>query len=74
MSPVADAVARFALAIDDHDWDTVTRCLGGTYRIRLRRVDDRWRITGLALHTRWQTGDGELLARAAARAGARATP
>ncbi len=43
--------------------------VGGTYRIELRRVADGWRITALTLDTRWQTGDGDLLARAAARSG-----
>jgi hypothetical protein len=41
--------------------------VGGTYRLVLRRVGDRWRIVGLTLDTRWQTGDPALLQRAAAR-------
>jgi hypothetical protein len=41
--------------------------LGGTYRIELDRVDGGWRIVALTLDTRWQTGDGALLQRAAAR-------
>jgi hypothetical protein len=163
MTPVADLIARFALALDDRDWDAVTRCLagtvrrdyqsltgvapddiagpdlvaewraaltgldghqhllglpvvdvhgdgdgerdadshgereregvqahaavhvvgthildgdpgspwvvGGTYRFALRGDGDGWRITALTLDTRWQTGDGALLARAAARQG-----
>lgn len=32
MSAVADALARFVLAIDDHDWDTVTAALADTVR------------------------------------------
>jgi len=148
VNAVTDLLARFTLAVDDHDWDGVTRCLadtvrrdyrsltgaepgdiagpdlvaewrealswldshqhlvgpavvdidgesgaraavhilathvldgdpgspwvvGGTYRIELRRVAEEWRITALTLDTRWQTGDGELLARAAARPGMR---
>jgi SnoaL-like domain len=43
--------------------------VGGTYRFELRREDGRWRIAGLTLDTRWQTGDGALLQRAAAQAG-----
>ena len=146
MNAVTDLLARFTLALDDHDWDGVTRCLagtvrrdyrsltgaepddiagpdlvaewrgalrgldshqhllgppvvdvdgddraraavhvigthvlagdpgspwvvGGTYRIGLRRIGGEWRIAALTLDTRWQTGDGGLLERAAARAG-----
>lgn len=46
--------------------------VGGTYRIVLRRIDDRWRITAITLDTRWQTGDRTVLERAAARAAGRA--
>jgi hypothetical protein len=148
MSPVTqviDRIARFILAVDDHDWAGVTSCLGttvrrdyrsltgaapdeiggpelvaewegalrgldahqhllgapvvdvdgsgdeaqaaahvigthvldgdpgspwvvgGTYRFALRRIGDRWWIVALTLDTRWQTGDGTLLQRAAAR-------
>ncbi len=145
MSAVTDVIARFAVAIDDHDWAGVTSCLadevrrdyssltgtapdliagpdlvaewaavlegldahqhliglpmaeidgtearaaahvvgthvldgdpdspwvvGGTYRFVLRRTadDDRWQIAALTLDTRWQTGDGAVLQRAAAR-------
>jgi SnoaL-like domain len=42
--------------------------VGGTYRFGLRRIDGRWRIVALTLDTRWQTGDGAVLQRAAARA------
>jgi SnoaL-like domain len=140
MSSVEDTLARCFLALDDHDWDGVTACLGervrrdytslfggepdepagpdlvaewrgvltgldshqhllgaplvtvdgdearaaahvvgthildgdpgspwvvgGTYRFALRRDGGRWRIVGLTLDTRWQTGDGGLLERA----------
>jgi hypothetical protein len=142
---IADALARFAMAVDEHDWDTVAALLddtvrrdyrsltgaapdeiagaalaaewagalegldghqhllglpvieagadaalavahvigthvldgdpgspwtvGGTYRFALRRAEGGWRIAGLTLDTRWQTGDGALLRRAAAQAG-----
>ena len=39
--------------------------VGGTYRFRLRRDGERWRIVALTLDTRWQTGDSGLLGRAA---------
>jgi hypothetical protein len=39
--------------------------VGGTYRVVLRRLDGRWRITALTLDTRWQTGDAAVLQRAA---------
>ena len=143
MSLVADTLARFILAIDDHDWDTVVGLLadtvrrdyrslsgaepgdisgpelaaewksvlagldahqhllglpvvelegdearaaahvigthvldgdpgspwvvGGTYRFALDRRAGAWRITALTLDTRWQTGDGALLRRAASQ-------
>jgi SnoaL-like domain len=143
MSTVQDTLARFVLALDDHDWEEVTSCLaetvrrdyqslfgaepdeisgpalvaewksaisgltahqhllgppvvsvegdearaaahvvgthvldgdlgspwvvGGTYRFELRRVAGRWRIAAVTLDTRWQTGDGAILERAAAR-------
>ena len=41
--------------------------VGGTYRFGLRQLTGRWRIVALTLDTRWQTGDGALLQRAAAR-------
>jgi SnoaL-like domain len=41
--------------------------VGGTYRFRLRRVGDRWRISAITLDTRWETGERALLDRAAAR-------
>jgi SnoaL-like domain len=47
--------------------------VGGTYRFVLRSAGDRWRIIGLTLDTRWQTGDGALLQRAARGAGASST-
>jgi SnoaL-like domain len=141
MSSVAETLAFCFLALDDHDWDAVTGCLGetvrrdytslfggepdepsgaalaaewrdtisaldahqhllgpvvveeegdearaaahvvathvlqgdpgspwavgGTYRFVLRRDAARWRIVGLTLDTRWQTGDAGLLKRAA---------
>jgi hypothetical protein len=43
--------------------------VGGTYRFELRRAGGGWRIAALTLDTRWQTGDGALLQRAAAQAG-----
>ena len=39
--------------------------VGGTYRFTLRRDGERWRIAAITLDVRWQTGDPELLARAA---------
>jgi SnoaL-like domain len=143
VNSVAETLARFILALDDHDWDALTAILGetvsrdytslfggepdeisgaalaaewrgvltgldshqhllgplidveddegraavhvvgthvldgdpgspwvvgGTYRFGLRRIDGRWRIVALTLDTRWQTGDGAVLQRAAARA------
>jgi hypothetical protein len=138
---VADAVARFLLALDDHEWDRVEAALdetvrrdysslfggepeaiagsalvaewramltaldshqhltgsavvdldgdeasadvhvvgthvldgdpgspwvvGGTYRFKFRRREERWRIAAIRLDTRWQTGDAALLERAA---------
>lgn len=41
--------------------------VGGTYRFALRRLEGRWRIVALTLDTRWQTGDGAILERAASR-------
>ena len=143
MSSVTDTIARFIIALDDHDWDDVASHLGetvhrdyqslfgaepdeisgpalaaewrgvltgldahqhllgppaveiegdearaaanvvgthvlqgdpgspwvvgGTYRFALRRLEGRWRIVALTLDTRWQTGDGAILERAAAR-------
>jgi hypothetical protein len=143
MNEVGDTLARCFLALDDHDWDGVTECLGetvrrdyrslfgmepdeptgpdlvaewrgvlsgldahqhllgpavvtldgdearaaahvvathvregdpgspwvvgGTYRFRLRRDGERWRVVALTLDTRWQTGDTALLDRAASR-------
>jgi hypothetical protein len=32
VNAVTDLLARFTLALDDHDWDGVTRCLAGTVR------------------------------------------
>ena len=32
MTSVSDAIARFMLALDDHDWDGVTAALGKTVR------------------------------------------
>lgn len=32
MNEVEDALARFLLALDDHDWETVTASLAGTVR------------------------------------------
>jgi SnoaL-like domain len=144
MNPVTDTIARFIVALDDHDWDEVTSCLaetvhrdysslfdrepdeipgpalaaewrgvltgldahqhmlgppavtidgdearaaahvvgthvlegdpgspwvvGGTYRFVLRRLEDRWRIVGLTLDTRWQTGDSAVLEKGASPA------
>jgi SnoaL-like domain len=144
MSSVSEALARFVLALDDHDWDGVAAALGetvqrdytslfggepdeiagpalaaewrgvlagldahqhllgppvveihdgdaraaahvvgthvlegdpgspwvvgGTYRFALRRLDGGWRIVGLTLDTRWQSGDAAVLERAAVRA------
>jgi hypothetical protein len=141
VNPVTETLARFVLALDDHDWDGVVSCLaetvrrdyrslfgtepddisgpalvtewkgvltgldghqhllgppvveidgdraraaahvvgthvldgdpgspwvvGGTYRFVLRRLAGHWRIVALTLDTRWQTGDGALLRRAA---------
>jgi hypothetical protein len=42
--------------------------VGGTYRMDLGRIEDRWRITAIKLDARWQTGDRTVLERAAARA------
>jgi SnoaL-like domain len=42
--------------------------VGGTYRFALRRLDGGWRIVGLTLDTRWQSGDAAVLERAAVRA------
>ena len=150
MTSVADTLARFVLAVDDHDWETVRSCLaetlrrdyrsltgaepdqisgralagewegvltgldahqhllgaplvevegdearaaanvtathvldgdagspwvvGGTYRFELERLEGRWRITALTLDTRWQTGDGTLLQRAAPGGPSRTVP
>jgi hypothetical protein len=144
VNSVAETLARFILAVDDHDWDALTAILGetvsrdytslfggepdeisgpalaaewkgvltgldshqhllgvplieveddegraavhvvgthvldgdpgspwvvgATYRFVLRQLDGRWRIVALTLDTRWQTGDGAVLQRAAARA------
>jgi SnoaL-like domain len=144
VNSVAETLARFILAVDDHDWDALTAILGetvsrdytslfggepdeisgpalaaewkgvltgldshqhllgvplieveddegraavhvvgthvldgdpgspwvvgGTYRFVLRQLDGRWRIVAVTLDTRWQTGDGAVLQRAAARA------
>src|SRR5262245_10008621 len=42
--------------------------VGGTYRMDLRQVEDRWLIVAITLDSRWQTGDRAVLERAAARA------
>ena len=149
MNAVTDTLARFVLALDDHDWDGVASCLGstvhrdyqslfgtepddiagpalaaewqgvlagldahqhllgtpvveikgdraraathvigthvldgdpgspwvvgGTYRFGLRQFTGRWRIVSLTLDTRWQTGDGAILERAASRVSRRNT-
>jgi hypothetical protein len=132
VNSVADTIARFALVLDDHDWEGDYRSLfgaepdeiagpalvaewkgvlsgldahqhllgpavveiegdraraaahvvgthvldgdpgspwvvGGTYRFGLRRLAGSWRIVELTLDTRWQTGDGALLQRAASQ-------
>ena len=44
--------------------------LGGRYSYRLVRREGRWRVTHLTVTARWETGDRDLAAQAAARAGA----
>jgi hypothetical protein len=44
--------------------------VGGTYRFTFRRREGRWRIAGITLDTRWQTGDAAILERGERRVGA----
>ena len=56
MSAVADALARFVLAIDDHDWDTVTAALADTVRRDYTSLfgGDPGEIAGPALAAEWK--------------------
>jgi SnoaL-like domain len=56
MSSVSDVLARFLLALDDHDWDGVTAALGETVRRDYTSLfggepDD---LSGAALTAEWR--------------------
>lgn len=56
MNAVADALARFILALDDRDWDTVTEWLGETVRIDYTSLfeGEPETVAGPELVARWQ--------------------
>ena len=58
MSPVADAIARFALAIDDRDWRAVATCLADTVRRDYSSLTGAApdEIAGADLVAQWRTG------------------
>lgn len=57
MNPVADTIARFILALDDHDWGGVTSCLSETVRRDYSSLFDREpdEISGPALAAEWKS-------------------
>lgn len=46
---------------DKEPGDTVTWVLGGRYDIRLRILDDSWKITSLRMTAIWSTGDRAIM-------------
>lgn len=62
MNSVADTLARFILALDDHDWDGVTGCLGDRVRRDYRSLfgAEPDEVSGPALAAEWKRALGGL--------------